>query len=115
MDMLLVVEAGLKGGAQVTARIALDYGVPVYAVPGDVDRVASVGTNLLIRDGRSRSSTPTFSPRYSACSNRRTHLGGDCCLRRVAARSGGTPMSVDVARSGSAGRLDFRSRLKISV
>ena len=25
--------------------------MPVYAVPGDVDRVASVGTNLLIRDG----------------------------------------------------------------
>ena len=50
-DVLLVVEAGLKGGALITARIALDYGVPVYAVPGDVDRVASVGTNLLIRDG----------------------------------------------------------------
>ena len=49
-DVLLVVEAGVKGGALITARIALDYGVPVYAVPGDVDRVASVGTNLLIRD-----------------------------------------------------------------
>ena len=49
--MLLVVEAGVKGGALITARIALDYGVPVYAVPGDVDRVASVGTNLHIRDG----------------------------------------------------------------
>lgn len=50
-DVLLVVEAGLKGGALITARIALDYGVPVYAVPGDVDRSTSVGTNLLIRDG----------------------------------------------------------------
>jgi len=50
-DVILVVEAGLKGGALITARIALDYGIPVYAVPGDVDRVASVGTNLLIRDG----------------------------------------------------------------
>ena len=50
-DVLLVVEAGVKGGALITARIALDYGVTVYAVPGDVDRVASVGTNLLIRDG----------------------------------------------------------------
>jgi len=50
-DVLLVVEAGLKGGALITARIALDYGVPVYAVPGDIDRQASVGTNLLIRDG----------------------------------------------------------------
>ena len=50
-DVLPVVEVGVKGGALITARIALDYGVPVYAVPGDVDRVASVGTNLLIRDG----------------------------------------------------------------
>ncbi|MEE8485632.1 MAG: DNA-processing protein DprA [Acidimicrobiia bacterium] len=50
-DVLLVVEAGVKGGALITARIALDYGVPVYAVPGDVDRLTSVGTNLLIRDG----------------------------------------------------------------
>lgn len=50
-DVLLVVEAGVKGGALITARIALDYGVPVYAVPGDVDRLSSVGTNLLIRDG----------------------------------------------------------------
>ena len=50
-DVLLVVEAGLKGGAPITPRIALDYGVPVYAVPGDFDRVASIATNLLIRDG----------------------------------------------------------------
>ncbi len=50
-DVLLVVEAGERGGALITARIALEYGVPVYAVPGDVDRPASIGTNLLIRDG----------------------------------------------------------------
>lgn len=50
-DVLLVVEAGVKGGALITAKIALDYGVPVYAVPGDVDRSTSMGTNLLIRDG----------------------------------------------------------------
>ena len=50
-DVLLVVEAGLKGGALITARIALDYGVSVYAVPGDVDRATSIGTNRLIRDG----------------------------------------------------------------
>jgi DNA processing protein len=50
-DVLLVVEAGVKGGALITAEIALRYGVPVYAVPGDVDRRASIGTNLLIRDG----------------------------------------------------------------
>lgn len=50
-DVVLVVEAAATGGALITARIALDYGVPVFAVPGDVDRRTSVGTNLLIRDG----------------------------------------------------------------
>ena len=50
-DGLLVVEAGLKGGALITARIALDYGVPVHAFPGAVARATAMGTNRLIRDG----------------------------------------------------------------
>jgi DNA processing protein len=57
-DVVLVVEATHKGGALITARIALDYGVPVYAVPGDVDRKTSEGTNSLIRDG----AFPIFGP-----------------------------------------------------
>ena len=50
-DVVVVVEAGSTGGALITARIAVDYGIPVFAVPGDIDRPASLGTNLLIRDG----------------------------------------------------------------
>ncbi|MEZ5175876.1 MAG: DNA-processing protein DprA [Acidimicrobiia bacterium] len=50
-DIVLVVEASVTGGALITARIAIDYGVPVYAVPGDIDRSTSAGTNALIRDG----------------------------------------------------------------
>jgi DNA processing protein len=57
-DVVLVVEASERGGALITARIALDYGVPVYAVPGDVDRPTSTGTNRLIRDG----AFPVFNP-----------------------------------------------------
>ena len=48
---VVVVEAGEKGGALITARLAAEIGRPVFAVPGDVDRPASVGCNLLIRDG----------------------------------------------------------------
>jgi len=48
---VVVVEAGLKGGALITARLAAEVGRPVFAVPGDVDRPASKGCNLLIRDG----------------------------------------------------------------
>jgi DNA processing protein len=57
-DVVLIVEASERGGALITARIALDYGVPVYAVPGDIDRPTSAGTNRLIRDG----AFPIFGP-----------------------------------------------------
>jgi DNA processing protein len=50
-DVVLVVEANVSGGALITASLALDMGIPVFATPGDVDRPASMGTNLLIRDG----------------------------------------------------------------
>ena len=48
---VVVVEAGLTGGALITARMALEQGKEVLAVPGDVDRPTSTGCNLLIRDG----------------------------------------------------------------
>ena len=48
---VVVVEAGAKGGALVTARIALEQGRDIFATPGDVGRPSSVGCNLLIRDG----------------------------------------------------------------
>jgi DNA processing protein len=48
---VIVVEAAVTGGALITATLATDYGISVFAVPGDVDRETSVGTNLLIRDG----------------------------------------------------------------
>jgi DNA processing protein len=47
----VVVEAGEMGGAQITAVAAAEQGRSVFAVPGDVDRPASMGTNQLIRDG----------------------------------------------------------------
>lgn len=48
---VVVVEAAKKGGALITARLAAEIGRPVFVVPGDVDRPASEGCNLLIRDG----------------------------------------------------------------
>ena len=48
---VVVVEAGEKGGALITARLAAELGRPVLVVPGDVDRPASIGCNRLIRDG----------------------------------------------------------------
>lgn len=50
-DAVVVIEAAERGGALITALRAAEYGVPVFAVPGDIDREASRGCNLLIRDG----------------------------------------------------------------
>lgn len=48
---VVVVEAAVTGGALITASLAMETGVPVFAVPGDVGRSAAEGTNRLIRDG----------------------------------------------------------------
>lgn len=50
-EATVVVESGIKGGALITAELAAEQGRDVYAVPGNIDRVASFGANKLIRDG----------------------------------------------------------------
>lgn len=48
---VLVVEAGRRSGALITAGFALDLAREVLAVPGPIDSVQSQGTNRLIFDG----------------------------------------------------------------
>ncbi|HEV3156451.1 MAG TPA: DNA-processing protein DprA [Candidatus Baltobacteraceae bacterium] len=50
-DAVLVVEAAQRSGALNTAGWAADLGLPVMAVPGDVDRPKAAGCLALIRDG----------------------------------------------------------------
>ncbi len=49
--VVLVVEAAIGGGALISARLGLEQGREVLAVPGDIDRATSRGCNELIRDG----------------------------------------------------------------
>lgn len=47
----LIIEAGLKSGALITANSALEQGRSVFAVPGQADNPQAKGCNKLIRDG----------------------------------------------------------------
>ncbi|HHW19449.1 MAG TPA: DNA-protecting protein DprA [Firmicutes bacterium] len=48
---VVVIEAGEKSGALITADWALKQGKPVMAVPGSIKSAKSTGTNRLIQDG----------------------------------------------------------------
>lgn len=47
----LVIEASSKSGALITARMALEYGREVLAIPGSIFSSQSLGTNDLIKKG----------------------------------------------------------------
>ncbi|HSM05561.1 MAG TPA: DNA-processing protein DprA [Longimicrobiales bacterium] len=50
-DQVVVVEAAARSGALITARLALELGREVWAVPGSVFSPVSIGTHRLLEDG----------------------------------------------------------------
>ena len=50
-DVTLVIEAGVKSGALITAQHAIAMSRPVAGVPGPIDVESSAGSNQLLRDG----------------------------------------------------------------
>jgi DNA processing protein len=47
----VIVEAGERSGALITADFALEAGREVFAVPGEITSTLSAGTNALLRLG----------------------------------------------------------------
>ena len=48
---LLVTECPAWSGSLITANLASEYGKPIFAVPGPIDKPSSAGCHQLIRDG----------------------------------------------------------------
>ncbi len=53
-DWIIIPEAGIKSGTLITANLALEHGRDVFAIPGDVFRETSMGTNSLIAHGEAK-------------------------------------------------------------
>lgn len=47
---ILVIEAGMKSGSLITARIGKEQKKIIYAVPGPINSLSSTGTNWLIKE-----------------------------------------------------------------
>lgn len=60
----VVVEAGDRSGTSITAGFALDQGRDVFAVPGRITDLMSVGTNRLIQSGAAK---PVFCAEDILC------------------------------------------------
>lgn len=48
---ILVVEAGKKSGTLITVDFGLEQGKNIYAIPGNINKPTSIGTNELIKQG----------------------------------------------------------------
>jgi DNA processing protein len=98
-DVVVVVEATLKGGARITADRAIDYGRPVLAVPGSRRNPAAAGTNALIADGAHPLLEPSdilLALGLTPGSRRREHRAaptGDGAI--VLGACGGEPATLD--------------------
>ena len=92
-DEIVVVEAGVRSGALITAGIALDLGREVHAVPGPIDRPTSAGTNRLIADG----AVPLvqIEDRQSSLAHGARRGPRDDELRRLWAQVPSHPVSID--------------------
>jgi DNA processing protein len=99
-DVVVVVEATLRGGARITAERAMEYGRPVLAMPGSRRNPAAEGTNALIADGAHPLLDPSdvllalgLTPGVRRAPRARPARGSDAA--QVLAACGGEPATFD--------------------
>ena len=54
---VLIIEAGLKSGSLITAKLALKQKRPIFAIPGQIGFKIAEGTNWLIQSGGAKMAT----------------------------------------------------------
>lgn len=101
----LVVQATARSGSLITARLALELGRDVYAVPGPIFHQRALGPNALIRDG----AVPALHPR-DILESLPTAVRERLPAASPAPASGASPDEQPATAVGPAGRLLRRLR-----
>ncbi len=117
-DAVLVVEAAARSGALNTAGHAADRGIPVLAIPGDVDRPKAAGCNALIRDGAvlARDAQDVLAALPADVLPKRTRRPRRAASRAGGGIDGGSPSArvLDALRDGACDAGALADRLELA-
>jgi DNA processing protein len=115
---VIVVEAGDRSGTMITVDSALEQGRDVFAVPGEITRAGSRGTNRLIREGALVATCPEDVLEALGVPTRRTAAeGGDSSGIGpeqdpvIGVLSGGPAHFDEVSRALGMNAAELQSRL----
>ncbi|MBV8171135.1 MAG: DNA-protecting protein DprA [Candidatus Eremiobacteraeota bacterium] len=120
-DATVVVEAGERSGAWITARLADELGRHVFAIPGDVSRPTSRGTNALIADGVTLVTSAAdicallrWEPSIRAAANRADEHASNAGHADALLAALGQPQTIDqLAEACRCGVAEIAARLMI--